>query len=80
VRDKEGVRAVVLAGAPAGGGAALVAAARKDSGLDAGALAGGAFGLIQGGGRRDAQFTFAGGKDPSRLDEALSVARAAAGA
>jgi alanyl-tRNA synthetase len=80
VRDTNGIRAVVLAGAPAGGGAALVAAARKDSGVDAGALIGEAFPLIGGGGRKDAQLTLAGGKDPSRLDEALDVARTNAGA
>ena len=40
VRDKPGIRAVVLGGEPEGGGAALIAAAAKDSGLDAGVLIG----------------------------------------
>jgi alanyl-tRNA synthetase len=79
VRDHDGVRAVVLGGAPEGGGAALVAAARKGSGVDAGGLVAGSFGLIGGGGRRDPELTIAGGKDPSRLDDALDAARAAAG-
>ncbi|MDY7101131.1 MAG: alanine--tRNA ligase [Actinomycetota bacterium] len=79
VRDRDGVRAVVLGSAPDGGGVAIVAAARPDSGLDAGALIADAAKLVKGGGGRNPELAVAGGKDPSKLDEALDVVRAAAG-
>jgi alanyl-tRNA synthetase len=79
LRDAPGVRAVVLGGAPAGGGAALVAATTDESGLDAGALVADATKAIKGGGGRDRRLVVAGGKDPSGLDEALDLVRAAAG-
>jgi alanyl-tRNA synthetase len=78
VRDQPGVRAVVLGAAPLGGGAALVAAARKDSGLDAGALVKDGFALIQGGGKANPELTVAGGRNLDGIDEALERARAAA--
>ncbi len=64
LRDAPGVRAVVLGGAPSGGGAALVADAAR---------------AIKGGGGKDARLVVAGGKDPEGLDEALALVRAAAG-
>jgi len=79
VRDQAGVRAVVLIGAPEGGGVALVAAVTKDSGLDAGGLIGDAARAVGGGGGKHPELAVAGGKDPSRIDEALDLARAAAG-
>jgi alanyl-tRNA synthetase len=79
IRDVEGVRAVVLAGAPTGGGAALIAAVRPDSGLEAGVLIADAAKAIKGGGGKGADVAMAGGKDPAGLDEALSLARTAAG-
>ena len=78
VRDQEGIRAVVLGGAPDGGGAALVAATRPGSGLEAGPLIAEAVKAIKGGGGKGADLAMAGGKDPSGLDEALSLARQAA--
>jgi alanyl-tRNA synthetase len=78
VRDR-GVRAVVLGGAPDGGGAALVAAVRSDSGLNASELIAEAARTIKGGGGKSADLAMAGGKDPSRLDAALDQAREAAG-
>jgi alanyl-tRNA synthetase len=79
VRDQPDVRAVVLGGAPEGGGAALVAAVTKDSGLDAGGLIADAARTIGGGGGKNPELAVAGGRDPSRLDEALDQARLAAG-
>ncbi len=79
VRDHPGVRAVVLGSAPDGGGVALVAAVTKDSGLHAGDLLKEAAKVVGGGGGPHPELAVAGGKDPSRLDEALDRARAAAG-
>ncbi len=79
VRDQPGVRAVVLGGAPAAGGAALVAAAGRDSGLNAGELIAEAARTVGGGGGRNADLAVAGGREPSRLDDALDQARRAAG-
>ncbi|WP_419925895.1 alanine--tRNA ligase [Candidatus Poriferisocius sp.] len=78
-RDRPSVAAVVLGAAPEGGGAALVAAVTPDSDLDAGELIAEAAATIGGGGGRDAKLAIAGGRDPSRLEEALSQVRAAAG-
>ncbi|MBI2709957.1 MAG: alanine--tRNA ligase [Actinobacteria bacterium] len=78
-RDRPGVRAVVLGGAPEGGGATLVAATRPGAGLSAGDLIAGAAKLIKGGGGKGPDLAVAGGKDPSGLDAALDAARAAAG-
>ncbi len=79
IRDREGVRAVVLATDPPGGGAALLAAVRPDSGLDAGALIADGAKQIKGGGGKGADLAMAGGKDPSGIATALDLARAAAG-
>ena len=78
VRD-QGVRAVVVGGEPEGGGAALVAAVAKDSGLTASDLIADAARTVKGGGGRHPELAVAGGKDATRLDEALDQARAAAG-
>ena len=79
VRDQSGIRAVVLGGAPSGGGAALVSAVRKDSGLHAAGLIADAAKTIKGGGGKDANLAIAGGKDAGGLDAALDQVRAAAG-
>jgi alanyl-tRNA synthetase len=79
VRDHAGIRAVVLGGAPEGGGAALVSAVAKDSGLNASELIADAAKAIKGGGGKDPHLAIAGGKDPSGLDEGLDHVRAAAG-
>jgi alanyl-tRNA synthetase len=79
IRSRDGVRAVVLGGAPegegGGGGAAIMAAIRPDAGLHAGEMIADAARLIQGGAGRAPEFAQAGGKDPSRLDEALDLVR-----
>jgi len=75
VRDQPGVRAVVLGGEPEGGGVALVAAARKGSGISAPELLAEPARLVGGGGGgKNPEFAMAGGKDASRLDEALARA------
>ena len=78
VRDQPGIRAVVVGGTPDSGGVALVAAVAKGSGLDASRLIADAARTVGGGGGRGADVAIAGGRDPSRLDEALDLARAAA--
>jgi alanyl-tRNA synthetase len=78
VRDREGVHAVVLGGAPAGGGAALVAAVVPDSGLVASELIADGAKAIRGGGGKSPELAMAGGKAPENLDEALDLARRAA--
>jgi alanyl-tRNA synthetase len=81
VRQQSGIRAVVIGGEPEGGGVALVAAATKDSGLEAKTLiADAARAVGGGGGGKNPELAVAGGRDPSRLDEALDLARAAAAA
>ncbi|CAN5750472.1 alanine--tRNA ligase [soil metagenome] len=79
LRDQPTVRAVVLGGAPAGGGAALVAAVTKGSGLNASELIADAARTVKGGGGKSPDLAVAGGKDASQLDAALDQARAAAG-
>jgi len=79
IRQQPGIRAVVIGGAPEGGGAALVAAVANDSGLNASALIAEAAKAVQGGAGKSADVAVAGGKDPSKLDEALALARTAAG-
>ncbi len=75
VRDQPGIDVVVLAGAPAGGGAAVVGAVTADASVEAGALVAPAAKEIQGGGGKGKDFAMAGGKNPDGLDAALEVAR-----
>jgi alanyl-tRNA synthetase len=79
VREERDVRAVVLGGEPPGGGVALVAAATRDSGLSAKQLIAEAARTVGGGGGGSPELARAGGRDASRLDEALDQARAATG-
>ena len=79
IRDVDGVKAVVLGTALDSGGAALAAAATEGGGFHAGDLIGEAKRTIGGGGKSAADFCVAGGRDADRLDEALDLARAAAG-
>jgi len=75
VRAEDGVRAVVLGAAPADGKVALVAAVAKGSGLVASELIAEAARMVGGGGSKHPELAMAGGRDPSRLDEALDAAR-----
>ena len=79
VRDTEGVRAVVLGGAPDGGGAALVAAVERDAGFEAGTLIADGAKAIKGGGGKGADLAMAGGGDAGGIDEALRLSAVAAG-
>jgi alanyl-tRNA synthetase len=79
VRERDGVRAVVLGSAPEGGGVAIVSAVRPDSGLHASELIAEAARTVKGGTGKNAELAIAGGKDPAALDEALAQVRAAAG-
>ena len=77
VRDQPGIRAVVLGGAPEGGGVALVAAVTPDSGLNAGPSSSPTRPRpVKGGGGKSADLAVAGGKEPAALDDALDLARA----
>jgi alanyl-tRNA synthetase len=78
VRDQPGVRAVVIGGAPEGGGVTLVAAVTKDSGLHAGELIAEAAKTVGGGAGKNAELAVAGGRDPTQLEAALEQARRAA--
>ncbi len=69
----------VLGSAPDSGGVALVAAVAPDSGLHASELIADAARAVKGGGGKSADLAVAGGKDPEALDDALGLARAAAG-
>jgi alanyl-tRNA synthetase len=80
VRDRPGIKAAVLGGVPEGGGVALVAAVTKDSGLEApGLIADAARTVGGGGGGKKSDLAVAGGRDASKLDEALDQVRKAAG-
>src|SRR3954447_15936717 len=80
IRDRPGINAAILGGAPEGGGVALVAAVRKDSGLEAPALIAEAARTVGGGGGgKKSDIAVAGGRDASKLDDALDQVRRAAG-
>jgi alanyl-tRNA synthetase len=80
IRQQPGVRAVVVAGETDTGGAALVAAVTPTSGLVAGDLLRDAARAVKGGGGGGkGDVAVAGGKDPSGVDQALAIARTAAG-
>jgi alanyl-tRNA synthetase len=77
VRDRAGIKAVVLGSAPEGGGVAIVAAVAADSGFNASELIADAAKKVKGGGGKSADLAVAGGKDPEALDDALDLVRAA---
>ncbi len=77
VRSQPGVRAVVLGGSPEEGKVTLVAAVEKGYPLEAPQLVAPAAQMLGGGGGgRNAELAMAGGRDASRLDEALEYVRA----
>jgi alanyl-tRNA synthetase len=79
VRQQPGLRGAIVGGEKPDGGVTLVAAVAKDSGLHAGDLIADAARTVKGGGGKGPELAQAGGKDASRLDEALDQVRAAAG-
>jgi alanyl-tRNA synthetase len=77
VLARPGARAVLLGGSPEAGKVALVAAAQKGFVVPAPELVSGAARLVGGGGGgRNPELAMAGGRDVSRLDEALETVRA----
>ena len=79
VRQQPGVRAAVLVGVSDAGGVSLASAVAPDAGLEAGALIKDAARAVGGGGGGKGLVATAGGKDASAIDEALAIARQAAG-
>jgi len=77
VRKTDGVTAVVLGGTPDGEKVAIAAA--TDGSVDAGSLVKSAAALVGGGGGGSAELAVAGGRDISRIDEALDAASSALG-
>jgi len=77
---RAGAQVVVLGGVSDTGGVSLVAAVTADSGLVAGDLIKDAAKAVGGGGGGKGDIATAGGKNPDGLDEALTIARAAADA
>jgi alanyl-tRNA synthetase len=75
VRDRPGIRAVVLAGSPDNRRVALAAAVATDSGLVAAELLAEAARLVGGGGGKGPEVALAGGRDPARIDDALQLVR-----
>ena len=75
LRDKPGMRAVVLGASPGGTGVALVAAVTPDSGLNASELIADAARTVGGGGGKGPELAMAGGRKPENLDEALDGVR-----
>jgi alanyl-tRNA synthetase len=80
VRNEPGIRAVVLVGTPDGERVVVAAAVAKDSGLVAGELAVTAAKTTGGGGNAKApDVATAGGKDVTKIDDALTAVRAQLG-
>ena len=79
VRQQPGVQMAVLVGLSDTGGVALASAVAPEAGVEAGALIKDAARAVGGGGGGKGNVATAGGKDPSGIDEALAIARRAAG-
>jgi alanyl-tRNA synthetase len=79
VRQQPGTRASVLIGVSDTGGVSLASAVAPDAGLEAGALIKDAARAVGGGGGGKGPVATAGGKDASGIEEALAIARQAAG-
>ena len=77
IRDQPGIRAVVLIGSPDGQRVALVGAFAKDAAWAAGDVVAPAATTVGGGGGKgkDPSMAVAGGKDVSKIDEALAQVR-----
>jgi alanyl-tRNA synthetase len=75
IRATPGVRAVVLGGSPSEAKVSLVAAVASGEDLIASDLIAEAARIVGGGGGKQAELAMAGGRDPARLDDALSAVR-----
>ncbi len=78
-RGQPGVRAVVLIGTPDGQRVALVSAVDPGAGVEATSLVGPAARTVGGGGGGRGDVAVAGGRDPSRIDDALAQVRSQLG-
>jgi alanyl-tRNA synthetase len=79
VRQQADIHAVVLIGITDTGGVSLVAAVTPAAGVEAGTLIKDAARAVGGGGGGKGDIASAGGKNPEGIDEALAIARQAAG-
>jgi alanyl-tRNA synthetase len=79
VRQQPGVRTAVLVGVSDSGGVSLASAVAPDAGIEASSLIKDAARAVGGGGGGKGPVATAGGRDPSGIDEALAIARRAAG-
>jgi alanyl-tRNA synthetase len=75
LRERPGIRAVVLMSSPGGKGVAVVSAVTPGSGLNAGALIADALALVGGGGGKGDDLATAGGRNAEGIDAALDVVR-----
>ena len=73
VRDDPGIEAVALLGSPDGSGVAMVVAVKESSSLVASEVIGPAARAVGGGGGRGGDLVMAGGRDVSRLGEAVGI-------
>jgi alanyl-tRNA synthetase len=80
VRQQPGVRRVVLMGETSTGGVSLVAAVHASEGLNAADLIKEAASAVGGGGGGKGDVATAGGKNPAGLEQAMTIALAAANA
>ena len=79
LRDRPGMKVVVLGSSPGDKGVAIVAAVTPESGLHAAELIADAARMVGGGGGKAADVAMAGGKLPENLDEALAAVRGSLG-
>ena len=79
IRQLPGMKAAVLVGSPDGQRVSLVSAVAKDSGLVASELIADAAKAVGGGTGRNAELAMAGGRDATRIDDALALVRARLG-
>jgi alanyl-tRNA synthetase len=77
LRQHDDIVAVVLIGTPDGNSVSLVSATKKGGNIDASALIAGAAKLVGGGGGKGADMAMAGGRDPSKIDDAIAEAKRA---
>jgi len=75
VRQDTRVKAVILGLAPESGGVALVAAVKPQEGLHASQILRDALKLVKGGGAENPELAAGGGKDASKLSEAVALAK-----
>lgn len=75
VRNAPEVKAVVIIGTPDGSSVSLVSATEKGGGIQASDLIAGAAKIVGGGGGKGADMAMAGGRDASKVDDAIAEVR-----